>query len=122
MSAMMSKSFDQPDELRTPPMASVAIVDLEGTKVARFSLEPGWRWSDSVKPIVGTDTCQVRHLGVLVSGQMHVLAEDGSEAEIGPGVCYVIEPGHDAWVVGPERLVAYEFDARAAATYATPAS
>jgi mannose-6-phosphate isomerase-like protein (cupin superfamily) len=120
MSAMMSKRFDAPDELRTPPMANVAIVDLDGTKVARFSLEPGWRWSDSIKPIVGTDTCQVHHLGVLVAGRMHVVAADGSEAEVGPGACYVIEPGHDAWVVGDEPLVAYEFDARAAATYATP--
>ena len=81
MSAMMSKRFDEPDELRTPPMANVAIVDLDGTKVARFSLAPGWRWSDSIKPIVGTDTCQVHHLGVLVAGRMHVVAADGSEAE-----------------------------------------
>ena len=66
--------------------------------------------------------CQVHHLGVLVSGRMHVVAADGSEAEISPGACYVIEPGHDAWVVGDEPLVAYEFDTRAAATYATPAS
>jgi hypothetical protein len=122
MSAFMSKRFDEPDELRTPPMANIAIVDLNGPKVARFSLDPGWRWSDSVKPIVGTDMCQVHHLGVLVSGRMHVVAADGTEAEINPGACYVIEPGHDAWVVGDEPLVAYEFDTRAAATYATPPS
>jgi hypothetical protein len=118
--SFVSRRFDNPDELRTPAKASVAVVDLGGPKVARFSLEPGWRWSESVKPIVGPDTCQVHHLGVLVSGRMHVLAADGSESEIGPDTCYVIEPGHDAWVVGDEPLIAYEFDTRTAATYATP--
>lgn len=122
MPATISKSFDTPDELRTPPKGSVAVVDLQGATVARLTLEPGWRWAESVKPIVGTDTCQTRHLGVLVAGTMGVRGMDGSESELGPGAAYVIEPGHDAWVVGDEPVVAFEFDARAAATYATPAS
>jgi hypothetical protein len=122
MPAAVSKSFDAPDELRTPPMGSVAVVDLGGTKVARLTLEPGWRWSESVKPLAGTETCQVRHLGVMVSGTMHVVGADGSEAEIGPGTAYVIEPGHDAWVVGDVPTVAFEFDGPAAANFAAPAA
>src|SRR4051794_34283542 len=109
-----------PDELRTPPKGTVAVVELNGVKVARLTLEPGWRWSESVKPIAGTDTCQVRHLGVLVSGAMHVMAADGSESEVGPGAAYAIEPGHDAWVVGDEPVVAFEFDTTTAATFAVP--
>ena len=85
MTAAITKSFETPDDLRTPPKGSIAVVDLHGAKVARFTLEPGWRWSESVKPIAGTDTCQARHLGVMVSGAMHVVGADGSEAEIGPG-------------------------------------
>lgn len=122
MPATTSKSFDVPDELRTPPKTRVAVVDLNGDKVARLTLEPGWRWSESVRPIVGTQTCQARHLGVIVSGVMHVHGADGTEAEVGPGSAYTIEPGHDAWVVGAEPVVAFEFDRSAAATYAVPPS
>ena len=122
MSATTRKSFDAPDERRTPPKGTVAVVDLHGAKVARLTLEPGWRWAESVKPIAGTETCQVRHLGVIVSGIMRVLAADGSESELGPGAAYIIEPGHDSWVVGAEPVVAFEFDAASAATFATPAS
>jgi hypothetical protein len=120
MSATISKSFDTPDELRTPPQAQVAFVDLGTAKVARFALEPGWRWSESVKPLAGTDACQARHVGAMVSGRMHVVAADGSEQEIVPGTAYVIEPGHDAWVVGDEPVLAYEFEAGTAATFARP--
>jgi hypothetical protein len=120
MSATISKSFDTPDELRTPPGAQVAFVDLGSAKVARFALQPGWRWTESVKPLAGTDTCQARHVGALVSGRMHVVAADGSEHEISPGTAYVIEPGHDAWVVGDDPVVAFEFEAGTAATFARP--
>ena len=119
MPAAISKSFDTPDELRTPPKTNVAVVNLAGCAVARFTLEPGWRWSESVRPIVGTETCQVRHLGVLVSGTMHIIDADGAEHELGPGAAYLIERDHDAWVVGDEPVAMYEFDTSAAATFAT---
>jgi hypothetical protein len=120
MASASSKTFDAADEVRTPPKASVAIVDPRGNKVARLMLEPGWRWSESIKPIVGTDRCQAHHLGVLVSGSMHVVGADGMEYEIGPGTAYTIEPGHDAWTVGDTPVVAFEFDSSAAANYAIP--
>jgi hypothetical protein len=122
MAGAVSKSFETPDELRTPPRASVAVVDLNGSKVARATFEPGWRWSESVKPIAGTETCQVRHVGVLVSGNLRVAGADGVEYELGPGTAYIIEPGHDAWVAGETPVVGYEFDSAAAASYATPPS
>ncbi|HKT03173.1 MAG TPA: cupin domain-containing protein [Rugosimonospora sp.] len=109
MPAAASKSFATPDDLRTPPKATVAVVDLNGSAVARLTFEPGWRWSESMKPVAGTDTCQARHLGALASGTLHVLAADGTHMEVGPGSAYTIEPGHDAWVVGDEPVVAYEF-------------
>jgi hypothetical protein len=79
------------------------------TSAARLRLEPGWKWSERIKPIAGTDSCQIRHLGVVQSGRLHVTHEDGSEGEIGPGDAYVDEPGHDARVVGDEPLVGFEF-------------
>jgi quercetin dioxygenase-like cupin family protein len=72
-------------------------------------LEPGWKWSECVKPIVGTESCQVLHTGYVVSGQMKLVHDDGSEKEIGPGDVYVIRPGHDAWVVGDEPYVGIDF-------------
>ena len=66
----------------------------------------------------GTDSCQVRHVGIAQSGRIGVLHEDGTELEIGPGDAYIIEPGHDAWVVGDERFVGFEFESKAAEEYA----
>ena len=69
--------------------------------------------------MAGTDSCQARHIGTAVSGQLHVRHDDGAEADVTPGSAYLIEPGHDAWVVGDEPFVGYEFESTAAATYAT---
>jgi uncharacterized cupin superfamily protein len=70
-----------------------------------------------VKPIAKTDSCQARHVGAIVSGQLHVVHTDGSEGDARPGDAYVIEPGHDAWVVGEEPVVAFEFE-KSVETYA----
>jgi hypothetical protein len=116
--AIHSKSFDEPDERRKPDKTTVDVVKLPDHNVARITFEPGWRWSECVKPVVGTDSCQVLHVGTLVSGEMEVVHDDGSKAQLGPGEAYVIEPGHDAWVVGDEPAIGYEFESTAAATYA----
>jgi hypothetical protein len=103
MGGLSSKSFDDADETRTPDKTRVDVVRLSGATVARFTFQPGWRWSECVKPVVGTESCQARHVGALVSGRLHVVHEDGSAAEVGSGEAYVIEPGHDAWVVVTSR-------------------
>src|SRR4029453_14652190 len=90
-----SPDFDAPDEMRTPDKTQVAVVRMGATTAARLTCEPGWRWSECIKPIVGTDSCQVRHVGIVQSGRMAIRHDDGTEVEIGPGKAYVIEPGHD---------------------------
>ena len=120
MSGVEARDFGAPDETRTPDKTRVEVVRMSGATAARYTFEPGWKWSECVKPVVGTESCQVRHVGVVQSGRLHVTHEDGSEGEVGPGDAYVIEPGHDAWVVGDERFVAYEFESRAAEEYAKP--
>jgi hypothetical protein len=85
---------------------------------ARMTLQPGWRWSECIKPVAGTDRCQIRHVGLVESGTMHIVHSDGTEGDVRPGQSYVIEPGHDAWVVGDEPFVAYEFETAAAEEYA----
>jgi hypothetical protein len=118
MAGLEVRDFSAPDETRAPDKTKVEIVRMGGTSASRMSLEPGWRWSDCIKPVVGTDSCQVHHVGVMLSGTLHVAHNDGTEQDIGAGQAYVIEPGHDAWVVGDEPVVGYEFDSRAAEEYA----
>jgi hypothetical protein len=112
------RGFDTPDETRTPDKTKIDVVRMAGATAARFTFEPGWKWSECIKPVAGTESCQARHVGVAQSGRMHVAHEDGTEEEFGPGEAYVIEPGHDAWVVGDERFVGFEFESRSAEEYA----
>jgi hypothetical protein len=120
VASLIAKSFDDPDESRTPDKTKIDVVDLGGPKVARMTAQPGWRWSECIKPVVGGDSCQTHHLGVVVAGQLRVVHSDGAEAEVSAGNAYNIQPGHDAWVVGDEPFVAFEFDTKAAETYAKP--
>ena len=120
MAGVTAKSFSSPDETRSPDKTKVEVVDLGGVKAARMTMQPGWKWSECIKPVVGTDSCQARHVGTVVSGQLHLKHDDGTELDIEPGHAYVIEPGHDAWVVGNEPFVGYEFESTSAATYAKP--
>jgi len=91
MSGIERFDFDSPTETRTPEKTRVDVVRIDGTTAARFAFEPGWKWSECVKPVAGTDSCQARHVGVVQSGSIHVAHEDGTEVDIGPGDAYVID-------------------------------
>ena len=104
------KSFDSPDENR--PFAdkgSAAAVSLAGGTALKGTFEPGWRWSEHVKPIAGTDSCQAAHLGYVLSGRMHVVMDDGTEGECRPRRRRLDPAGHDAWTVGDESCVLVDF-------------
>ena len=118
MASVESKSMDTPDETRTPDKTTVSVVHLGQATVARLQVEPGWRWSECIKPVVGGESCQAAHLGYVVSGRLHIAATDGAELDLGPGDAYRLDPGHDAWVVGDEPVVALEFESKTAQTYA----
>lgn len=120
MANLAAKNFDNPDETRTPDKTKLQVLDLGSVKAALLEVQPGWKWSECIKPVVGTDSCQQRHVGVAVSGRLAITHDDGSKIEIGARDAYVVEPGHDAWVVGDEPFVGYEFDSKAAETYAKP--
>jgi hypothetical protein len=110
MAGIASGSFDHPDESRTPNKTVVDVVRLGKNTAARITLQPGWKWSECIKPVVRTESCEARHVGVVVSGRLRVEHDDGSGGEVGPGDTYLVEPGHDAWVIGDEPYVAYEFE------------
>ncbi len=112
------KSHDHPDETRTPSKTRIEVVRLEGFSIGRFNFEPGWRWSECVKPVAGTESCQVSHVGYVVTGRIGVRLDDGTEQSIGAGESYTIPPGHDAWVEGSEPFVGIEV--MSAEQYAKP--
>ena len=118
MASIEVKSMDRPDESRTPEKTDVSVVHMGDASVGRLTLQPGWRWSDCIKPVVGTESCQAAHLGYMVSGTMHIASTDGTEADVRAGDSYRLTPGHDAWVVGDEPVVALEFESKTADTYA----
>jgi hypothetical protein len=118
MAGVSTGRFDNPTEVRTPDKTRVEVVDLGGVRAGRFTFEPGWRWSECIKPVAGTDSCQNHHVGAAISGSLQVRHDDGTEVTISAGDAYVIEPGHDAWNDGSEPFVGYEFDGVAAATFA----
>jgi hypothetical protein len=120
MAGIRKLDFESPDETRRPDKTRVDVIRVGDGTTARATFEPGWKWSECVKPVAGTDSCQVRHVGFAQSGRLHVAHEDGTEAEIEGGEVYVIEPGHDAWVVGEESFVGFEFESRTAEDYARP--
>jgi len=105
MENMIIKRFDAPDETRHFEKGKFELVKIGGMTVGRASYEPGWKWSEHVGPVAGTQSCQVEHVGLVVSGRVKVAMDDGSEVELGPGDLFYIPPGHDSWVVGDEPYV-----------------
>src|ERR1700736_6795980 len=119
MASMQKKNFSKPDETRTFENGQLDLVELGGVTFGRGILQPGWKWSTSLKPIVKTESCQAPHLQYHVSGRLHVVMDDGSEDEFGPGEVSLLPPGHDAWVVGNEPVVV--IDISGMVNYAKPA-
>ena len=117
MSVLESQSFDKPDETRNFQKGHMDLVTLGDVTMGRAVFEPGWKWSECVKPIAGTDSCEVSHVGYVISGALHVVMDDGTEGDAGPGDMFRIAPGHDAWTTGDEACVV--IDIQGAANYAT---
>ncbi len=112
------RSFGEPDEVRPAGKGEVDVMNVAGSSVMRVRFEPGWRWSEDVKPIVNTDSCQGNHLGYAVSGSLAVETAEGTEVTINAGDVYVIRPGHLAWVTNDEAFVGVEFESSTAQNYA----
>ena len=100
-----SKNLDDPDETLTFAKGVVSNIRIGDLVVGRLVQEPGWRWSEQVKPIAGTESCQFHHIGVALSGGAMIRMDDGTEMALGPGDVFDIPPGHDQWVTGDEPAV-----------------
>jgi hypothetical protein len=111
-------NFDKPDEVRSFSNGKLEIVKTADGDVGRSVFEPGWRWSQDVKPIAQTDSCQVLHHGYQLQGTLHIKMADGEEFDLGAGDVSIIPPGHDAWVVGNEAVIMIDW--AGSSTYAKP--
>lgn len=109
MPHLQRKSFATPDQVRAFLNGRMDVVTLGEIAIGRFVFRPGWRWSKDVAPIAGTRSCQHRHVGYTISGNLEVRMDDGTNLVIGPDDAYEIPPGHDAWVVGDVPWDSVEF-------------
>jgi quercetin dioxygenase-like cupin family protein len=103
--AVHKKSLDAPDETRPFGKGKMEVVKVGGATIVRLNYEPGWKWSEHIKPMAKTDRCEVEHIGYMVQGRLKIVGRDGSEGEIKAGDGFVIPPGHDAWTVGNETAI-----------------
>ena len=101
--------LDSPTETRSFEKGRFEVYAVGPVTVGRASYEPGWRWSEHVKPVAGTELCQAPHQQYQISGRIHVVMADGTELESGPGDVTTLPPGHDAWVVGDEPAVVVDW-------------
>src|SRR5437867_1079370 len=120
MGSMQRKSLEMPDETREIPNGRTDIWNLGDFVVGRIVFQPGWRWSKDVKPIAQTEWCEYHHLGLILEGTLHYVTPEGLEMEVSPGMLFEILPGHDAWVVGDQPVVQYDFAGMR--TFALPAA
>ena len=108
MASQFKKSLSSPDETRTFDKGKVELATLSGVTFGRAVLNPGWKWSQHVKPIAKTESCLAPHTQYVISGRLHIAMDHGEAFDLGPGDAAVIPPGHDAWVVGNEPFVSID--------------
>ncbi len=103
------KSLNVPDEVRAFPKGRLEVVKIGGASVGRATFQPGWRWSESVKPLANTKSCEAPHFQYHIAGVLRVKMDNGSEFDCKPGDISRLPTGHDAWVVGNEPVVVVDF-------------
>ena len=103
------KSFSNPDEVRTFPKGKLELIKIGGSTIGRATFEPGWRWADSVQPLVKTKSCEAPHFQYHVAGTLMVVMDDGTQLECKAGDVSLLPTGHDAWVVGNESVIVVDF-------------
>lgn len=109
MEKMEVKSLNGPDEVRTFDKGKLELINIGGATVGRATFQPGWKWSESVKPLVNTKSCEAPHFQYHLSGTLRVLMDDGTQADLKAGDVSLLPPGHDAWVVGDEPVIVVDF-------------
>jgi quercetin dioxygenase-like cupin family protein len=113
MDKLEVKSFSKPDEVRTFDKGKVELIKVGGAMIGRATFQPGWRWSESVKPLAKTESCLAPHFQYQVSGTLRIKMDDGTERDVKAGEVALVPPGHDGWVIGNEPVVIIDFQGMA---------
>jgi quercetin dioxygenase-like cupin family protein len=103
------KNLNSPDVIRDCGHGKLELATLDDTTLARVTLQPGWKWSEHIRPMANTDSCQMQHLQYVISGRLRIAQDDGDQIDLEPGDFASIPPGHDAWVVGDTPFVCVDF-------------
>src|SRR5579863_6028051 len=106
------KRFEQPDEIRNFEKGKFELVRIAGMTIGRATYAPGWKWSTHVGQAMGKTSCDVEHVGIVVSGRATAAMDDGRVIEMKSGDIFYIAPGHDSWVVGTSRTSPCTFSAQ----------
>ncbi len=109
MSTAELKTFSNPDETRPFERGHADVVRIGDSEIGRLTFEPGWRWSEHVKPIAGTELCEAPHFQYHIAGTLRIQMADGTEFDAAPGDVTALPQGHDAWVVGDEPVVVVDW-------------
>jgi class 3 adenylate cyclase len=109
MTRLQARIFDTDGDAHAFSNGLAQIVTLGDATVARGVYQPGWRWTTDMPKLAGSPTCRLHHLGYAISGELHVLTDEGQTLEVKAGAVYEIPPGHDAWVVGDEPFVTIDW-------------
>jgi hypothetical protein len=113
MKKLEVKGFSNPDEVRTFDKGKLELIKVGGALIGRATLQPGWKWSESVKPIAKTESCEAPHFQYHASGTIRIKMDDGTERDVKAGEISLVPTGHDAWVVGDEPVVLIDFQGMA---------
>jgi len=103
------KTFRTPDETRSFERGALQLLSIGGAEIGMLTLQPGWRWSEHVRPLAGTELCEAPHFQYHVSGTLRIVMADGTEFDARQGDVTALPQGHDAWVVGDEPVVVVDW-------------
>jgi hypothetical protein len=110
MDEVILKRFEHPDETREFERGKFEIVRLGGLTLGRATYQPGWKWSEHVRPLAGTELCEIEHVGLVISGRAVAVMSGGRVIDLMPGTLFYIPPSpHDSWVIGNDPYVSLHF-------------
>src|SRR5271155_192520 len=79
------KNYSSTDEIQKLPKAIIETITIGNSIIKRITHNPGWKWSQDVKPLVGMDSCPNHHLFYVLSGRLAIVMTDNKKDELIPG-------------------------------------
>jgi len=103
-------NLDATEAVQEFPHGRMAVGTVGEYSAWKLIAEPGWRFSQDNGPDLDVASCPGDHVLFIVSGRMGTRMDTGEELESRPGDVVRVSPGHDAWTIGDDSLVAVGVD------------